>query len=111
MSKKYLQRYINKFAGRHNRDMDTLDPMGHERIREAESRPAVSPRYEGMTPGEMARALLRPRNPKIARVLDKLRKRNMVYRRTRGTCACDLDPALGATPFVRDGVHTWATRA
>lgn len=47
-----------------------------ERIREAESRPAVNPRYEGMTPGEMARALLRPRNPKIARVLDRLRKRN-----------------------------------
>lgn len=46
------------------------------RIRKEESRPAVNPQYQGLTPGEIARSLLRPRNPKIAKILDKLRSRD-----------------------------------
>ena len=29
MSEKHLQRYVNEFAGRHNREMDTIDQMRH----------------------------------------------------------------------------------
>lgn len=45
-----------------------------ENIRDTEDRPATNPRYGGAIPGEVARALLRPKNPKIARTLDRLRK-------------------------------------
>ena len=46
------------------------------KIREQESRPAVNPRYQGLTPGEIARSLFRPRNPKIAKIMDALRSRD-----------------------------------
>ena len=36
-------------------------------------RPAINPRYKGMTPSDLARALLRPRNPKARAALDRLR--------------------------------------
>ncbi len=44
-----------------------------DKLREQESLPAVNPRYAGMTPGEAARALLRPKNPEAREALDRLR--------------------------------------
>ena len=41
-------------------------------LRDRESRPAVNPRYDGMTAGEVARALLRPKSPEAREALDRL---------------------------------------
>ena len=46
------------------------------KIREQESFPAVNPRYQGLTPGEIARSLFRPRKSKIAKIMDALRSRD-----------------------------------
>ena len=43
------------------------------KLDDLDSRPAENPRYEGMTPGDVARALLRPRSPKARETLDRLR--------------------------------------
>ena len=51
----------------------TPEPERLDPPQDWDNQPASNPRYGGMTPGEVARALLRPRNPEAHEALDRLR--------------------------------------
>lgn len=94
----------SKSVGRN--PMDEIDGLSEDerlaKIRERESLPAINPRCQGLKPGEIARSLSRPRNPKITKILDALRNRRGKARWVRARGLREL-LGSGVSPRCRVG--------